>query len=102
LSSAGDAYIAFGTTPPTSPTVGTGIFINKTGLYGLNANTQNFKIERLNGYITAIAGTIGGWTISGTTLSSSTILIDAGNQKIESTNYTSGAFGSGFHLIVIY
>jgi len=37
--------LAFGTTPPTSPTVGTGIFINKTGLYGLNANTQNFKID---------------------------------------------------------
>ncbi len=63
LSSTGDAYLAIGVTPPTSPTVGTGIFINKTGLFGLNANTQNFKIDATNGNITSIAGTIGGFTI---------------------------------------
>src|SRR3990172_7232674 len=44
FSSTGDAYLAIGTTPPTSPTVGTGIFINKTGLFGLNANNPRFKI----------------------------------------------------------
>jgi hypothetical protein len=68
FSSAGDAYISFGTTPPTSPTVGTGIFINKTGLYGLSTDTQNFKIDATNGSITAISGTIANWTISSSAL----------------------------------
>lgn len=75
LSSTGDAYLAFGVTPPTSPTVGTGIFINKTGLFGLSANTQNFKIDATNGNITAIAGLIGNWTIASGSLSS----INGGN-----------------------
>lgn len=73
LSSTGDAYIAFGTTPPTSPTSGTGVFINKTGLFGLSSNTQNFKIDATNGNITAIAGSIGGFTITSNTLYGSTI-----------------------------
>jgi len=72
LSSTGDAYLAIGTTPPTGVSTGTGIFINKTGLFGLNANTQNFKIDATNGNITSIAGTIGGWTISATALSTGT------------------------------
>ncbi len=82
LSSAGNASIAFGTTPPTSPTVGTGIYIDKTGLFGLNANTQNFKIDATNGNITAISGTIGGWTLASTTLTATSIVLDSGNQKI--------------------
>jgi hypothetical protein len=68
LSSVGDAYLAIGTTPPTGVSTGTGIFINKTGLFGLNANVQNFKIDATNGNITAIAGAIGGFTISSTAL----------------------------------
>jgi hypothetical protein len=64
LSSTGDAYIAIGTTPPTAPATGTGIFINKTGLFGLSANTQNFIIDATNGNITANAGTIGAFTIN--------------------------------------
>lgn len=123
LSSAGDAYIAFGTIPPTSPTVGTGIFINKTGLFGLNANTQNFKISATDGSITSILGTIGGWTITSTLLRSGAtdaasnivldpatgvirsgattgdyITIDGANLRIRSSNYASGVFGSGFTL----
>jgi len=70
ISSAGDAYLAIGTTPPTGVSTGTGIFINKTGLFGLSANTQNFKIDATNGYITAIAGTVGGWTLSSNLLKS--------------------------------
>lgn len=123
LSSVGDAYIAFGTTPPTSPTSGTGIFINKTGLFGLNGGTQNFKISAADGSITSILGTIGGWGItstvlrSGTTDSNSNILLDPANSlvrvgpttgnyisidgaglRIRSSNYASGVAGSGFNL----
>ena len=37
--------IAIGTTPPTSATVGTGIWIDRTGLYGLNADVQQAYID---------------------------------------------------------
>lgn len=66
LSSTGDAYKAVGATPPISSTVGTGVFIDKTGIYGLSANTQNFKLDATNGHLTAIAGTIGGFTLGAT------------------------------------
>ncbi len=49
--------IAIGTTPPTSATVGTGIWIDRTGLYGLNANVQQAYINNL-GQIKASAGDI--------------------------------------------
>ena len=69
----------------------------------------------ITGTLTATTGTIGGWTISATTLTSTGVILDAGNQriqvgssapilidginkKIESDNYVSGPFGSGFHL----
>ena len=67
LSSTGDAYIAFGTTPPTSPTVGTGIFINKTGLFGLVANVQKVKIDAVTGVITATDVVITGGSVTGIT-----------------------------------
>jgi hypothetical protein len=35
------AYITIGTTPPTSATVGTGIWIDKNGIVALSANVQN-------------------------------------------------------------
>lgn len=73
LSSTGDAYISVGSVAPVSPTSGTGIFINKTGLYGLNANTQNFILNTTNGNITANAGTIGGFNITPSLLYSGTI-----------------------------
>ena len=43
LSDAG-SYIRLGTTPPTSATVGTGLWIDRTGLYGLISNTQVFAL----------------------------------------------------------
>jgi len=57
-----------------------------------------FTSVYISGHIQALSGTIGGWTIEDTKLSTSTLLLDGGNQKIESTNYSSGPFGSGFHL----
>ena len=152
LSSTGDAYISVGTTPPTAPAVGTGIFIDKTGLFGLNADTENFKLDATNGHITAIAGTVGGWTLtsdkmstgadsdyigleplvgiqlgdstfadapfsvtpegvlkavsgsvggwalSATALSSSSIVLDHANDRIRSSDYVTGIAGPGFTL----
>lgn len=100
LSSAGDAYISFGTTPPTSPTTGTGIFINKTGLYGLSAGVQKFNISAVDGSITSVSGTIGGWTIGATTISSSTIILDSAGTSVRSNNYVGGL--SGFYLNDVY
>lgn len=57
LSSSGNASIAFGTTPPTGPATGTGIYIDKTGLFGLAANSQVFKLDATTGNITC-TGTI--------------------------------------------
>ena len=69
----------------------------------------------ISGTITATAGAIGGFTIGATTISSTgiildsdnerieigaskPILIDGVNKKIESDNYVSGYAGAGFHL----
>jgi len=49
--------IAIGTTPPTSPTSGTGIWIDRTGLYGLNANVQQAYINS-TGQLLAGAGNV--------------------------------------------
>jgi hypothetical protein len=59
----------------------------------LKANKGTF-----GGELATPSGIIGGWTINATTLSASTLILDAGNQKIESTNYVSGIAGSGFHI----
>lgn len=45
----GAGNLAFGSTPPTSATVGTGVFIDNTGIYGLNANTQEFYVRASDG-----------------------------------------------------
>ena len=96
--------IAFAAGPAGAPTV----TITQTGV--LNATGAN-----INGTLTATTGIIGGWTINVTNLSatgivldslneairvgsSAPILIDGINKRIQSDNYVSGAFGSGFHL----
>ena len=103
FSSTGDAYLAIGTTPPTSPTVGTGIFINKTGLFGLNANNPRFKIlEDGSGFLGA--SDVLSWTTAGVTslsgfgLTASDLTKTAsGNTTIVSsgaTAFTAGPTGS--------
>lgn len=42
--SGGSAYLAFGTTPPTASNTGTGIFLDRTGLYSLTSSVQNLSI----------------------------------------------------------
>ena len=83
LTSGTSASLAFGVTPPTSPTVGTGIYIDKTGLFGLNANTQNFKIDATNGNITATGAVIDGTsTLGGRTGTALAAAINASNNLV--------------------
>lgn len=79
------------------------------------AGLLNATGATISGTITAALGSIGGWTIGTTTLSATGIVLDSTNQKItvgsgseitidgvnkkiESSNYVSGVFGSGFHI----
>jgi hypothetical protein len=56
LVSGANAYLAFGSTPPTSSSTGTGIFLDRTGLYGLLANVLQVKVDATTGGIVAAAG----------------------------------------------
>lgn len=48
--------ISIGATPPTGSGSGTGIWIDRTGMYGLNTNVLQAKFEATSGAITAAAG----------------------------------------------
>ena len=69
------------------------------GAAAFNITTNPFAVSKA-GVIRAVSGTIGGWTLGATTLTSASnsIIIDSANKKIESGNYSSGVAGSGFHL----
>jgi hypothetical protein len=41
---AGTPYLAFGATPPASPVIGTGVFINRYGVFGIQSNKPNFVL----------------------------------------------------------
>lgn len=58
IHSGANAALAFGTTPPTSASAGTGIWLDKTGLYGLASNVVQAKVNATNGAITAGAGAV--------------------------------------------
>lgn len=51
------AHIAFGDPPPTSPTSGTGIWIDRTGFYGVNAGVAQIFIDTLDGILYVDGGT---------------------------------------------
>lgn len=103
-STTASGYMAFGTdmtTIPTSATTGTGVYVDYTGIYGLSSGTQNFVLDANGGSITAISGTIGGWTITSTELrnSGSTVkLRGAGNLAFGSTPPTSATVGTGIFI----
>lgn len=50
--------IAIGTTPPTAANAGTGVWIDRTGLYGLNGGVYQVKIDATNGALYAGEGNI--------------------------------------------
>lgn len=51
------AHLAFGNPPPTSPTSGTGIWIDRTGFYGVNAGVAQIFIDTLDGILYVDGGT---------------------------------------------
>jgi hypothetical protein len=97
-------YLAFGSsmsTIPTSPSTGTGIYIDYRGIYGILSGTPQFTIDATTGAITAISGTIGGWTITSTALSNAggtVTLRGAGNLAFGSTPPTSATVGTGIFI----
>lgn len=58
LHSGASAGLAFGTTPPTSASAGTGIWLDRTGLYGLSGGVVQAKLNASDGKITAAAGNV--------------------------------------------
>jgi hypothetical protein len=84
LSSAGNASIAFGVVPPTDSSTGNGIYIDKTGLFGLYGSIRNFSLSAVDGSIVALLGTIGGFNLG------STYLSDAANSMGLSSAVTGG------------
>jgi hypothetical protein len=55
--SGASSSIAIGATPPTSATVGTGIWMDSTGLYGLESSVLQAKFDAVTGAIVVGAGT---------------------------------------------
>jgi hypothetical protein len=53
IASGASAHLAFGATPPTSASAGTGLFLDRTGLYGLASNVVQAKFDAGSGKITA-------------------------------------------------
>lgn len=103
-STTSSGFLSFGTSRTTAPTTassGTGIYIDYSGIYGLSSGTQNFVLDAAGGSITAISGTIGGWTISSVDLhnAASTVkLRGAGNLAFGSTPPTSATVGTGIFI----
>ena len=56
--SGASAAIAIGTTPPTGSTTGTGIWIDKTGLFSLDTGTYQVKIDATDGKLYAGGGDV--------------------------------------------
>jgi hypothetical protein len=53
-----NSAITIGATPPTSSSAGTGIWIDRTGLYGLSSGTYQVKLQAADGKLFAGAGTV--------------------------------------------
>lgn len=53
INSGANASLAFGTTPPSSASSGTGVWIDRTGLYGLASSVLQTKIDAVSGAIIA-------------------------------------------------
>lgn len=62
------------------------------GAETFNILTNPFAVSKA-GVLKATSGTIGGWTLGATTLSSSTLTLDSGNNRIRSSNYSTGVSG---------
>lgn len=76
----------------TNPDSGQRLILNSSGITGYNSSGSNKFTLTTEGRLTAQLGTIGGWTIADTTLSSSNVTIDSTNKRI--------TFGASNQLII--
>ena len=90
LNSGASAGLAFGATPPTSATAGTGIWLDRTGLYGLNAGTYQAKFDA-TGKLIAGAGAV---TLDSSGMSITSIASSLGPNRLKFTT----TFGSTIEL----
>lgn len=58
LHSGANAALAFGSTPPTSASAGTGIWLDRTGLSGLASSVLQVKLDATTGALVAGAGNV--------------------------------------------
>lgn len=77
-----NSAIAIGTTPPTSASAGDGIWMDRTGIYGLDTNVLQAKFDAVTGAIIAGAGNV--------VLDSSGLSIADGIGTINSVKWTLG------------
>lgn len=75
----GAGNLAFGATPPTSASVGTGLFLDSAGMVGLLSNVVQAKFDAATGAITAGAGAV--------TLNSTGISIASGTGYAAASSY---------------
>ena len=80
--------IAIGATPPTSASAGTGIWLDRTGMYGLLADVVQAKFDAATGKITAGAGDV--------VLDSSGITIASGTGTTNYISWKSGGTLGGY------
>lgn len=90
------AAISIGSTPPTDATHGTGLWLDRTGLYGLASNVQQAVFDAATGKITAGAGAVtldsaGLKFTSGTGATNSVNWYRSGNQEGYVNNSYNGA-----------
>ena len=83
-----NSAIAIGSTPPTSATVGTGLWLDRTGLYGLAANVLQTKVSATDGKITAGAG--------GIILDDSGLIIQGGTGLVNMLKWYDSTFVTGY------
>ena len=103
--------LAFGTTPPTSATVGTGLWLDSTGMYGLASNVLQAKFDAVTGAITAggskfIADVNGARFIEDTGSSTSvsrlrTNIKDSGTEYLAGSHYSSWVGGTNICATVV-
>jgi hypothetical protein len=102
--SGANAYLSFGTTPPTSASTGTGIFLNRTGLYGLLTNVVQAKFDATTGAITAGAGAVV-LDVNGITINAPTTFSDPTSYKFKSgattISYFTGQMDASFNQVFL-
>ena len=78
------SYIALGNPPPTSATTGTGIWIDRAGIFGLASDVQQFYLRSSDGKAVAGAGAV--------TLDSTGLTLTEGNDVVNRVSWAGGSY----------